>query len=151
MKLSDHFSLVEMTASRAHPGIVNIPTAAQIARLVNTAHGMEQIRALLGKPIIVHSGFRCPELNHAVGGSLTSDHMQGDACDFVCPDYGSPLEVADAIWSSGIKVDQIIREGGNHEGVGGWVHCSFGARMRQMAMTARFVDGKPHYENGICA
>lgn len=142
MKLSEHFSLLELTASRDHPAIVNIPTAAQIARLVHTAHGMEQIRAMLGKPIVVHSGFRCPELNHAVGGSLTSDHMQGDACDFTCSDYGSPLEVADAIASSGILYDQLILEYG-------WVHCSWGPRMRQMALTKRSKHDP--YEHGICA
>lgn len=147
--LSEHFSLAEMV--HTNTGLPNEPGPIALARLEHTAAGMEEVRALLGKAIVVHSGYRCPAVNAAVGGSHTSDHMNGDACDFVCPDFGTPLEVADAILSSDIKFDQLIREGGNHEGVGGWVHCSFGPRMRQMAMTATFIDGKPHYKNGICA
>lgn len=123
-------------------GLENIPGPVAIRRLENTAAGMELVRALLGKPIVVHSGYRSPAVNAVVGGSATSDHMNGDACDFVCPDFGTPLEVADAIWSSGIKLDQIIREYG-------WVHCSFGPRMRQMALTKRSATAP--YEHGICA
>lgn len=148
--LSEHFSLEELTTTKT--GLPNVPSAAIIERLKHTAAGMEQVRALLGKPIVVNSGYRSPEVNAAVGGSHTSDHMNGDACDFVCPDYGSPLEVADEILSYGIKFDQLIREGGtlvNGKITGGWVHISFGPRMRQQPLTKRSKDAP--YESGINA
>lgn len=140
MMLSAHFSLAEMT--RTSVKLPNVPDAAVVARLTHTAKAMEAVRALLGKPIVVYSGYRSLSVNAAVGGSKTSDHMLGDACDFACPDYGSPLEVADAIDSSGIKFDQLIREPT-------WVHISFGPRMRQMPMTKR--DKRSPYEHGINA
>lgn len=148
-QLSPNFTLAEMTATKT--GLQNIPSEAIIARLTHTAQQMESVRALLDKPIIVHSGYRSLAVNTAVGGSATSDHMKGEACDFVCPDFGTPMEVADAILASGIKYDQLIREGGDHTGAGGWVHCSFASPMRQTAMTATFKDGKPHYAEGIIA
>jgi zinc D-Ala-D-Ala carboxypeptidase len=139
-QLSEHFTLAEMTATKT--GLPNVASPAIIERLENTAAGMELVRALLGKAVVVHSGYRCPEVNAAVGGSKTSDHMNGDACDFVCPDFGSPLEVADAILSYGIKFDQLIREYG-------WVHISFGPRMRQQTLTKRSAAAP--YESGINA
>jgi putative chitinase len=138
MHLSTHFTLEELTATSC--GLPNHADAAIVARLEHTAAGMEVVRALLGKPIDVHSGYRCPAVNAKVGGSTTSDHMNGDACDFVCPDYGTPLEVADAIVSAGIKFDQLILEYG-------WVHISFGPRMRQQTLTKR--SAQDPYEHGI--
>ena len=47
---------------------------------------MEKIRSLLdNQPIVVHSGYRAPAVNRAVGGVATSAHCLGLACDFVCP------------------------------------------------------------------
>jgi hypothetical protein len=139
-QLSEHFSLAELTVTNT--GLPNEPTHAIIDRLKHTAAGMEQVRALLGKAIVVNSGYRSPAVNAKVGGSPTSDHMKGDACDFVCPDFGSPLEVADAILSSGIKFDQLLKEYG-------WIHVSFGPRMRQQALTKRSASAP--YESGINA
>jgi len=42
---------------------------------------LEKLRAVLGKPIIVHSGYRCPEHNAAVGGAHGSEHMEVKAAD----------------------------------------------------------------------
>ena len=139
MQLSPHFSLAELT--KTNTGILNTPNIAQIERLKNTAVGMEKVRALLrNKPIIVKSGFRSPAVNAKVGGSKTSDHMNGDACDFDCPTYGSDFDVAEAIRKSGLKFDQLILEYG-------WVHISFGPRMRQMCLTKRSANAP--LEHGI--
>lgn len=139
-QLSPHFSLEELTATKT--GLPNVADSGVQARLAHTAAGMEQVRAILGHGIDVHSGYRSPAVNAAVGGSKTSDHMLGDACDFVCLDFGTPMEVAEAILASGIKFDQLIREYG-------WVHISFGPRMRQMTLTKRSATSP--YEHGINA
>ena len=139
-QLSPHFSLEELTSTKT--GLPNVADSGVQARLAHTAAGMEQVRAMLGQAIDVHSGYRCPAVNAAVGGSKTSDHMLGDACDFVCPAFGTPLQVAEAIIAAGIKFDQLIREYG-------WVHISFGSRMRQMTLTKRSAAAP--YEHGINA
>ena len=83
MNLSEHFTLEEMTASqlamRQH--IKNTPTAAALKNLARLAVVLEQIRALVGKPIHIDSGYRSPPLNRAVGGSSASAHMEGLAAD----------------------------------------------------------------------
>lgn len=42
---------------------------------------MEKYRAKSGQPLAVVSGCRCPSMNRAVGGSPTSRHLTGLACD----------------------------------------------------------------------
>src|SRR5258708_32929704 len=74
---------------------------------------MERIRTLLGdRPIVVHSGYRSADVNHAVGGVTTSAHCRGLACDFVCSAFGTPAEVALVILKSAIVYDQLILEYG---------------------------------------
>lgn len=84
MKLTTHFTLEEFirsnTATRLK--ITNLPNKQQIANLLELCREvLEPIREAYGKPIIVTSGYRCPELNKAVGGVATSEHLQGMAAD----------------------------------------------------------------------
>jgi hypothetical protein len=107
---------------------------------------MERIRTLLGdRPIIVHSGYRSAEVNHAVGGVATSAHCHGLACDFVCSAFGTPAEVALAILKSDLEYDQLILEYG-------WVHVGLaqeGLLSRQEVLTKRSPGAA--YESGIRA
>ena len=43
---------------------------------------LERIRVLYGKPMRIHSGYRCPAHNQNVGGARNSQHLQGKAADF---------------------------------------------------------------------
>jgi uncharacterized protein YcbK (DUF882 family) len=45
---------------------------------------LEKVRELYGKPIVITSGYRCPDHNKAVGGKNNSTHMSGMAVD-ICP------------------------------------------------------------------
>jgi len=143
MRLTDHFSLDEFTHSQTatRRGIDNTPDKRILDNLKHTAQEMEKVRVLLGWPIYVSSGYRCPELNKAIGGSDTSQHMSGEAVDFVCPDFGIPLNIANKIASSDIDFDQLIYEGT-------WVHISFLAprRPRRDIMTWKLASG---YTPGI--
>jgi hypothetical protein len=121
MRLTPHFTLDELTISEtaARRGWDNIPPPDAMAALRHTALGLEGIRTLLGAPIIVTSGYRSPELNSAIGGSASSQHMRGEAADFICPGYGDPRNVVHRIVDSGLDYDQVIVEFER------WVHVSF--------------------------
>ena len=111
MNLSEHFTLEELTRSDigARLGLDNTPSDAEIENLKRLASLLEQIRALLGKPIMVNSAFRSKAVNDAVGSKDTSQHRIGCAADLRIPGM-TPDEVVKAVIASGIGYDQVIRE-----------------------------------------
>ena len=119
MKLTENFSLEEMTVSEigARRGLDNTPNATEISNLVRTALLLEQVRALIKKPIIVNSAFRSKAVNDAVGSKDTSQHRIGCAADIRVPGM-TPKEVVEAIMKSDIPYDQLIRE------FDSWTHIS---------------------------
>jgi len=138
--LSPHFTLdeflVSQTASRE--GIDNTPTPEHKENLKRTAEVMESVRRLLGdQPITVLSGYRSVALNDAVGGSATSAHCFGLACDFTCPGFGTPHEICLFLAEHVelLDIDQLIDE----YPPTGWVHIglSEGEARCQVAM----IDG----------
>lgn len=132
IKLSEHFTLEEMTVTQVRDADNEPKSEAVMTNLRGTAQRMEAIRSLLGsKPILVTSGFRSSFVNKIVGGSLTSAHMTGLAVDFICPGFGSPFEICKKIEEErGILFDQLIFEET-------WVHLSFAPRMRREVLTKR--------------
>jgi zinc D-Ala-D-Ala carboxypeptidase len=146
MNISEHFTLEEFTFSEAAArlGLDNSPADAVVTHLITLAATMEQVRTLLGnKAVIVHSGYRSLKVNKALGGVVTSAHCQGLACDFVCPEVGTPAEVALAIFKSEIDYDQLILEYG-------WVHVGLAQQtllFRHEALTKR--SAVTPYESGI--
>lgn len=139
IKLSEHFSLDEFTRT-SHLTLGNTPSADIINHLKVVSIGMEKIRHLLGdNPIHINSGYRSPAVNEAVGGAKNSAHLYGYAADFVCPDFGKPIDICKFLVQTDLKYDQLIQEGS-------WVHISFAPSMRMMNLTLQ-EDGK--YENGV--
>lgn len=123
MMLSDHFSYAESIASETaeRSNIDNHPSTAVLEVMDKSAIGMEKIRALLmNKAIHTNSWYRCHDLNKAVGGVDSSQHIDGEAIDFICPTFGSPLDICKIIIANQplIRFDQLILE---HT----WVHVSF--------------------------
>ena len=143
MLLAPNFPLALLVRSEIaeQQGIDNSPPPEVIENLKVLAAGLEQVQALLGHPLEISSGYRCPALNAAVGGSTASQHVQGLAADFVCPDFGPPLDVARAIGVSAIAFDQCILEFGN------WVHLSFSAQPRVRLLT--IYDSNEGYLAGL--
>jgi putative chitinase len=141
-KLSENFTLEEATHSdtAVRMGINNQPDERQLENMKKAAEGMQQIRAVLGKPISVNSWLRLPEVNVAVGGSRVSSHMDGWAIDFTSS-YGNPLAVCKAIEAAGIKFDQMIHEYGR------WTHISFAPEMRGQKLTIFRPANK--YKSGL--
>ena len=144
MNLSPHFTLEEFTQSQtaARKGISNVPPPAVVEVLKLTALGLEGVRTLLGNPITVNSGYRSPELNKAIGGVGKSQHVTGEAVDFICPGFGAPVDVCKAIVRSGLKFDQLIQEGT-------WTHISFSAQPRGDVLTAHFNASGVSYTRGL--
>ncbi|SEA17692.1 Peptidase M15 [Prevotella sp. tc2-28] len=89
MKLSEHFTLRELT--KTNTGIANVPNEAQVENLRRVCRWLERLRKRWNDkygdgddPIIINSGFRSPEVNKAVGGVPTSNHLTGCAVDIRC-------------------------------------------------------------------
>lgn len=83
--MTEHFSFNELTDSYNHPELVvanRVSAQAYLKQLKYVAATLEEVRAVLGVPMKVTSGFRNPALNKAVGGSATSGHTLGLCADF---------------------------------------------------------------------
>lgn len=144
--LSAHFSLEEATISEtaSRLGIDNShPTPQIVTTASRTAVYLEGIRDLLRKPIHVNSWIRCLDLNRALKSRDTSQHLVGEAVDFICPEFGTPIEICKEIVISGLEFDQLILE---HT----WVHISWNsipnARQRNQVLSL-LQDGS--YSRGL--
>ena len=126
MKLTEHFSLAEMivspTAKRL--GLSNTPTPEHIENMRYCCEKiLEPVRAHFGKPVQINSSYRAPLVNKAVGGSKTSQHVNGQAIDFEVPGVDNK-KVADWV-ADNLEFDQVILEfytAGDKNS--GWVHAS---------------------------
>jgi hypothetical protein len=100
-----------------------------------SANVLEPIRAQFG-PFFPTSGYRCPQLNRAIGGAANSQHMKGQAADIVIPTV-TRYELAQWLQQN-LNFDQLILElytpGQRNSG---WVHCSFveGGSNRKQSLT----------------
>ena len=86
MNLSEHFTLAELTKTNVK--IKNVPNEAQVENLKRLCGWLEKLRSEWNKrygegndPIIINSGYSSPEVNKAVGGVATSNHLTGCAAD----------------------------------------------------------------------
>jgi hypothetical protein len=143
MQLSPNFTLAQLIHSDLADarGIDNEPSPALLDNLGRLAAGLEEVRLLLGHALEIFSGYRCAQLNAAVGGSPASQHVLGLAADFCCHEFGTPIEIARAVANSGIEFDQVILEYAR------WVHISFSAAPRSRMLT--IYDAADGYVAGL--
>ena len=109
MKISENFELREFTKSdtAARKGIANDPGVQEVKAIENLVVNLLQpLRAKYGKRMVINSGYRCPELNKAVGGVPTSQHMKGEAADVACE---HPAYLVECLRRSGLDFDQCIQ------------------------------------------
>ncbi len=92
-------------------GIKNQPNQNQLVAGMVLADKMQELRDVIGKSFKINSGFRCAELNAAVGGAPNSWHMQFLACDFNIAGM-EPHEAVLAIKATKISVDKVFVERG---------------------------------------
>ena len=145
MKLTEHFSLEELTFSQTatRHGIDNTPSDEVLANLRGLANFLEEIRRIVGRPIIVTSGYRSPELNAVVGGAKHSAHIEGRAADIISPSFGSIPDLAERIAIQDLEFDQIILEFGR------WVHVAVSESPRRQILTAIRGDNGTEYKTGL--
>lgn len=121
-----YFTIDELSASTEarKMGVDNTLTpevVANLAALVDAV--LDPLREKYGRPIHVSSGYRCPRLNRAVGGSATSQHVKGEAADIYVT---RPKEMAElfALIYYTLPFDQLIWERGTDEAPA-WIHVSY--------------------------
>jgi len=151
MQLTQHFTLEELTKSQTGDrlGIDNLPGSDALDCLkVLCARVLEPLRAHYG-PVFINSGYRCPDLNKAVGGASTSQHCLGQAADIEVPGVANGDLAAWIV--ANLDFDQVIlecyRKGQPNSG---WVHVSYKVYdNRKATLTATVVSGKMVYTPGL--
>lgn len=157
MQLSPHFTLHEMIRSKTalRKGIDNEPSPAVLRKLIFLCEeGLEKVRALVGEPIRISSGYRSVALNAAVKGSPSSQHCcigPYAAADFEVMGL-SNRALAETIEKSDIQFDQLILEYPSPSNPqAGWVHMSLLTRgePRREVLTALSRRGHTIYKKGL--
>ncbi len=145
MKLSEHFTLGELTKTSYYTTDGNIPSRVAIENLHNICENwLEDLRysynVLYGDgregvrkegvsrndseiPIMISSGYRSEEVNRKCGGAKGSNHLTGCAVDIRCygPEHmirmaGILLDIADGTKK---EFDELILE---QRGTTYWIH-----------------------------
>lgn len=150
--LSKNFALSEFTASATADklGLINEPNQQQVIALAALANViMQPIRNQWGR-LVITSGSRGTSLNAAVGGSSTSQHSTGTACDFVSPEHDLRDICEWIVNESGLEWDQLILE----ENAAGsrWIHIShnhLGENRKQVLNAYVDSNGKASYRQGL--
>lgn len=130
--MAEYFTLDELcrSATAAARGIDNSPTRdvqAQLNELI--VRVLDPVRRLWGGPLTVNSGYRCPELNRAVGGAAASQHMRGEAADITTGSREGNRRLFETVARSDIPYDQLIDESGY-----GWIHISHTSNPRKQVL-----------------
>lgn len=127
MKYPANFSLNEFINSKTakENGIENVPDFEEVENLLRLVTlVLQPAREELKRPILVSSGFRCPELNQAVGGVVNSQHLRGLAADIVCAGMCDLFDIL----SGNQYVDQLLYE---DNGVTRWIHVSIAEKGKE--------------------
>ena len=143
MNLSAHVTLAEFENSPTATthGINNKMSLSQIesAKLL-CENVFEPLRIHLNIPIKISSGYRSPQLNKMIKGSLSSQHCKAEAIDIKIDAKGFHF-IKDKL-----EFDQLIWEFGNEENPS-WVHVSFSSKNRKQVLKATKKNGKTIYSN----
>ena len=84
-----YFSIAEFLRSDTADEyqVSNMPADEELLAVLNNINALvnnvlDPLRAMIGRPIIITSGYRSQRANELVGGSKTSQHLTGKAADF---------------------------------------------------------------------
>lgn len=139
-----YFTIAELCKSETATAkkIKNVPDEKAekcLVRLVENV--LDPLREAYGSPIHVNSGYRCPELNAAVGGSKTSEHMYGMAADITAIDANRKRRkeknqrLFELAISIGLPFHQLIDENGFT-----WVHVSYNPAAAQQRVIKKLSN-----------
>ena len=161
--LTKHFRLGEFTksATAEKHQLYNIPREEhELANLRALADQiLEPARTLVGAPLLVTSGYRCATLNRLIGGAVQSQHMLGEAADFIPQSQnpntgkntslGMDVEEAALLLSAqpDLRFDQLVFEIRERENAAPirWIHISH----KRLGGNRREVLSILHTANGL--
>ena len=96
-RLTSNFNLEEFSC----------PCCSRVSADFRLVTGLQELREILNKPILVNSAFRCDNHNRSVGGAVNSNHMTGTAADIIVPGI-EPLDLLviaeSTVWLNGFGV-----------------------------------------------
>ena len=127
-----YFTIAEICKSdtAVRKNIDNSPTSEIINNLEQLVrYILDPLREKYGKPIRVNGAYRCPELNKAVGGSKTSQHMTGQAADITVGTSEQNKRLFQLIIDLDLPFDQLIDENKFK-----WIHVSYSPRNRKQIL-----------------
>lgn len=144
MKLTEHFTLEELsTTNKKEFKAENIKYAEKFldGNIQHLANFAEKVREIIGSPMTISSGVRCPQLNSSVGSSSKSQHIKCEAIDFI------PLKITvkkafGLLRTSNLEFGQLICE---IKGKVAWIHISIGFK-KEVLITC---DGGKTYQEVI--
>ena len=138
MKLSEHFTLGELTKTSYHTTDGNIPSRVAIENLERLCVWLEALRMIYNEkygfllepgdkdkemPVNINSGYRSEEVNRKCGGAKGSNHLTGCAVDIGCLGPEQMIRYAcillDTADENRWKFDELIQE---KRGTQYWVH-----------------------------
>jgi len=142
MKLTTNFTLEELTHSEVavRLGLDYTPNSEVQANLVRLARFLEELRTLLGRPIMVNSAYRSIKVNEAVGSKATSQHCLGCAADIKVPGL-TPDDVVKLVIKSNLQYDQVIRE------FDSWTHISIPNKLTDKPRKSALIIDKSGTRN----
>ena len=141
-QITPHFRLSEFTQSTTAEllGIDNTPDSVALHNIeLLCRYVLEPIRQAFGQPIVVNSGYRCRQLNIAVGGAKRSFHLSGRAADIVAgltPDQmtNDKLRMTNQMEANrrlkavidnlGLHTSELIYEKPARDGTPRWIHIA---------------------------
>jgi zinc D-Ala-D-Ala carboxypeptidase len=139
-KISEHVTYLEATDSNTakRAGLKNIPNEKQLNNMVQLAEKIiEPARVGIGnKPIKINSFFRGYLVNRHVGGSITSQHCEGEAVDLSCFDNKLLFDFI----KNNLDFDQLIWEYGNDSSPD-WVHVSYKSKNNRKQILRAVKNG----------
>lgn len=127
-----YFTIKELCKSTTatYKRIDNTPNSEIVNNLEQLVDNiLDPLREEYGNPIIVNSGYRCPELNKAVGGAKTSQHVKGLAADITAGSIFKNKELFILAQKMNLPFDQLIDEKGYK-----WIHISYSQNPRKQVL-----------------
>lgn len=123
MNLTPNFTIHELTYSVTANAnnIDNRPSVPVIANLKALCENVLQpLRDYLDSPVKITSGFRCAVLNKKIGGAKNSQHLYGQAADFIVP--RKDLKQVYNYIKHNLPYDQLLFE---YNKTDKWIHVSY--------------------------
>ncbi|WP_061285638.1 D-Ala-D-Ala carboxypeptidase family metallohydrolase [Leptospira interrogans] len=145
MNLSKNFTLEQLTITET--GLTNEPDERSIEslkRLCDTI--LEPLYENVRLAISVSSGYRSPAVNRKIKGSITSQHMRGEAVDFGIKGM-TKQDICKKILELDLPFHQLINEGTKNGAT--WVHVSIapnGVKPKKEYLNGYGSQGKMNYQ-----